>query len=747
MLVLSILSQLVPVLAISDVAQEVTIAPLNLNSAVGEQEQAEVAAHNNFAKWRGATHSTIQDGLSMQQEQLNEVSEAISSYTETAKWLRKGTLKNMSGLNVSLHLMQTESQLWRSRQMKAVIEMQVKTSKRLLGVIDNATAWEDDAFAAHKRAWAQLHIEQDAFQKVQLVQQSEPRIIPGEQPAELPPRFSVPGPVPHPDEKVRPAMVKSDTVIKPSRVPSIAIGGGTHGLQPPPGLLMQLPRSRTSTDLANQTLTPLLTLAGVNTTQALQPVSQSVLTELSTQMGSKINAAVMFAQFPTQDELRTSVQPERASLAISHAAFPQRTESVHPSVKLELPLAPVARTIPAPIAVKSYTRSAANKKPGFLEKSREEVAVLQEAKLSSPPAAIRTESPRAFRVAAMTTAGPSVQRVGLLQKKHKDTEKKVTLSEHVNRTSALPSSVTTKKSAESEMEAFIHEVSNFVEKPLTGDVSRSVQTPAKQNTASSMALSSDLASLIGLSQDSNAQPISLLQVARDSPAEVNSRAKLAASALVADFGPCRLATVVEQQSVRASVQMLDTLKKQLEAQRPRLECAEDTEAAGKRDLLQLAQKGTQLLEAESSTLLALLADLHAFQASSAQTRAEFVGFLQQSLGKTYEAASAELVATTHSAALRELQAAALSEQLRADAAKARTLATVLVQEDADLARLHDKLDQKLTAKKGQLQEARTVLARSTEEAGVARQAAVRGKGCSAELLAALSEALRLLQGM
>lgn len=739
MVILFIFAELAIACGVSGSGIKANVEPLNvsLNSAVAQEEHLEVTAHSNFMTWCQKAHSTLEDQIAMQQEQLNEAIDAASSYRERAEWLRKGGLKNISGVNTSLHLMQSQSQLWRSTQMKSVMEVQVRANRWLLGSIDNVTAWEKGAFAAHERSWAQLHIAKDNSKQLQLLQDSGLQVKRA------------------PAVRMKNVLRQRSGATLKAAAPLLT-SAVLHSFQPPPGLL-QLPTSESSTNLlGSEKLTPLITLAGVNAAEVLESAAPSALTELSTLANNY--SVTMLAQLPSEDDLRPRTQGHLPALTqvAARVPLPQGRKSVYNASKVHL-LSPLAAgTVPiskasqaaAAAAASAATAAAAavasprakTKQLHFLEKKPKEARV-------HFPSSLVTTTPvyESLSKAATTTASPAVATPAKLQKHEEHMSHHSTLAAAMRVAPALP-----KKNTDSEMEAFIHDVSNFVEKPLAEDVSGSSGSMlTAPGTASNIALSSDLASLMGLSQDSHTRSISFLQVAK-APSQKDPRAHLAASALAATFGQCQLVTLVEQQTVDASIRMLTAMKTQLEKQRPRLQCPEDAQAAHKRGMLQLAESGTQLLEAEHATLVSLLANLRNFQASSAQMRAELVGLLEQTLGHTYQGARVDLLATMRSVGLQGLQAAAvtaaLSEQLQADAVKAQGLAAAFVQEGVELARLRDTLDHKRTVKEKQIQEARAVVAKATQQLATVQEAAARGRGCSTELLAALSGALRLLQG-
>mmetsp|Transcript_100739 Transcript_100739/g.159358 ORF Transcript_100739/g.159358 Transcript_100739/m.159358 type:complete len:969 (-) Transcript_100739:40-2946(-) len=306
------------------------------------------------------------------------------------------------------------------------------------------------------------------------------------------------------------------------------------------------------------------------------------------------------------------------------------------------------------------------------------------------------------------------------------------------------------ESEASMMNSFVQEVTRLAQgEPTPQENSAS----SKPTTAAGLALSSDLASLMGLSDGSS--PASFLQLTRGA----SSRSELAAAALIKDLDASevskRLARTVGKSSVSSNIAMLSALREQLEGYQFKWSCAKGPVVARTNAVLQLAETGTSLLMRERSTVAALIAELRVAEESSAQVRSEVVAALQQSIAQGYEESNLEL----RTLVLDQLRSAspvaasalvALENTLRTDAAEAKRLAARFVDTGSAYSRASDELLQTSKAKDSELKQAQRVLSDARSRAASGRDEVAKEPGCSeavrtSGLLAAVSRALDILQ--
>jgi len=305
------------------------------------------------------------------------------------------------------------------------------------------------------------------------------------------------------------------------------------------------------------------------------------------------------------------------------------------------------------------------------------------------------------------------------------------------------------------MSSFVQEVSRLAQGEPS---SPEAQVTSSPTTATGLTLSSDLASLMGLS--SQTQPASFLQIARGGRRmrRALSRSELAAASLIRDLDSSeiskRLGRTVSQSSVESNVQMLTALNEELQAREFHWACIKGPVAAHSMAVLQLAETGTSLLVAERDTVASLSAELRDTQAASAQLKAEFITRLEQTFGQGYEAARADL----DSLPLAQIRSespvgastiAALEDSLRADAAAARQLAAKWVDRGSEYVRLGDDLLQASSGRDSELQKASSVLSAARARAATTRGEAAKEPGCSnavrtSGLIAAVYKALHIL---
>jgi len=305
------------------------------------------------------------------------------------------------------------------------------------------------------------------------------------------------------------------------------------------------------------------------------------------------------------------------------------------------------------------------------------------------------------------------------------------------------------------MSSFVQEVSQLAQGEAT-----EVKPTFAPNSASGKALSSDLASLMGLSAESPIkEPASFLQVgSQGRRSRAMSRSELAAASLIKDLDGSevskRLARTVSQSTAQANVQMLTALKEQLEARQLHWKCAKGSAAAHSSAILQLAETGTGLLIAERDTVASLKAELRDSQAESGLMKAEFVALMEQTLGRSYDAESADLASLPlaqirSETALGASAIVAFENSLHADAVAARQLGAKWVDTGADYVRLGDELLQQSSAKDSELTKAKKVLSDARTRAAKARQAVAKEAGCSdavrtSGLIAAVYKSLHIL---
>lgn len=310
----------------------------------------------------------------------------------------------------------------------------------------------------------------------------------------------------------------------------------------------------------------------------------------------------------------------------------------------------------------------------------------------------------------------------------------------------------TKESEAHMMKSFVQEVSRLAQGEASPTEAPVTSPPT---TASGLTLSSDLASLMGLSS----QPASFLQItSRGRRSRALSRSELAAASLIRDLDSSevakRLGRTVSQSSVESNIQMLTALNEQLQGREFHWTCKKGPAAAHSMAVLQLAEAGTSLLKAERDTVASLSAELRDTQAASALVKAEFVTRLEQTFGQGYEAAHADL----ESLPLEQIRSAspvgasavaALEDSLQSDAAAARQLASKWVDRGSEYVRLGDELLQTSSGRESELKKAARVLSDARARAAVARGEAAKEPGCSdavrtSGLIAAVYKALHIL---
>jgi len=307
--------------------------------------------------------------------------------------------------------------------------------------------------------------------------------------------------------------------------------------------------------------------------------------------------------------------------------------------------------------------------------------------------------------------------------------------------------------ADAQVSSLLAEVSKLSGQSLT------TAAPITASSKSTSLLASDLSSLMGLTQDGPAP--SFLQVARRHGAEravgsAQSRTQMAAAALQADLGTAgvagRLAKQIAQQDQAKSVEMLSALKAQLGQRELNWGCANGPAAAHAHMVLMLADQGVTLLKAERSTVENLRAEQRGYNAESSSMRAEFVGMLEETLDRTYEAAVSDL----NSDDLAPLRAVASSSTtafqtvLLADAKEAKRLGATGVGTGDSYEELSDQFAKEQSAKDDELQKAQRVLAVAGAKAANLRHAVAKEKGCAeaaniVSLLAAVQRGLHVLQ--
>lgn len=308
--------------------------------------------------------------------------------------------------------------------------------------------------------------------------------------------------------------------------------------------------------------------------------------------------------------------------------------------------------------------------------------------------------------------------------------------------------------ADSQVSSLLAEVSK-----LSGQSLTTAAPTATVRSKSTSVLASDLSSLMGLTQDSPAP--SFLQVARRRGAvgvsgSTQSRTQMAAAALEADLGSVgvvgRLAKQIAQQDQAKSVEMLTALKEQLGKRELSWGCANGPAAAHAHMVLMLADQGVALLKAERSTVENLRAEQRGYETEASSMRAEFVGMLEETLDRTYEAAASE-INSNDLAPLREVASSstlAFSTALLADAKEAKRLGATWVGTGTSYEELTDQFTKEQAAKEDELQKAQRVLAAAGAKAANLRHGVAKEKPCAeaaniASLLAAVQRGLHVLQ--
>lgn len=307
--------------------------------------------------------------------------------------------------------------------------------------------------------------------------------------------------------------------------------------------------------------------------------------------------------------------------------------------------------------------------------------------------------------------------------------------------------------ADSQVSSLLAEVSKLSGQSLT------TAAPVIASSKSTSVLASDLSSLMGLTQDGPAP--SFLQVARHRGAagvagSSQSRTQMAAAALEADLGTAgvagRLAKQIAQQDQAKSVEMLIALKTQLGQRELSWGCANGPAAAHAHMVLMLADQGVTLLKAERSTVENLRAEQRGFDAEASSMRAEFVGMLEETLDRTYEAAASDLDGDDL-APLRQVASSSTTSfqtALLADAKEAKRLAATWVGTGTSYEELTDQFAKEQAAKEDELKKAQRVLAAAGAKAANLRHAVAKEKACAeaanvASLLAAVHRGLHVLQ--
>jgi len=310
----------------------------------------------------------------------------------------------------------------------------------------------------------------------------------------------------------------------------------------------------------------------------------------------------------------------------------------------------------------------------------------------------------------------------------------------------------TQESEQHLMNSFVQDVSRLSQ----GEPSKEEKSEGTPSTETGLALSSDLQSLMGLGGPG--APASFLQLAQRGHRAHSPRSDMAAASMIKDLDASevskRLARKVAQGSVASNIQMLSALNAQLGTYKFQWTCTQGSAAAHSLAVLQLAETGTSLLMAERATVASLSAQLRDSQATSAQLRAEFVGKLEETLARSYEAAGTEL----ENLSLPSIRTAtpigassmvALESVLRSDAAAAKHLASTCIDKDSEYVRLGDELLHASAAKDSELKKARRVLSDAQARAATTRHAVAKEPGCaeavrSSGLMAAVYKALHIL---
>lgn len=301
------------------------------------------------------------------------------------------------------------------------------------------------------------------------------------------------------------------------------------------------------------------------------------------------------------------------------------------------------------------------------------------------------------------------------------------------------------------MSSFVQEVSRLAQ----GESEPDAPVKTAPSSASGLALSSDLESLMGLTGQGD--PASFLQVSSQDRHSRSSLSDLAAASLIKDLDASevskRLAETVSQSSAESNIQMLTALNLQLQEHHLQWSCGKGRAAAHSMAVLQLAETGTSLLAAERDTVTSLRAELRDAESESAQLRAEFVGFLEKALGRSYEAAVTDLEGLPLAQILPEGASAfaALENSLQSDAAAGKELASKWVDQGAEYVRLADELLQTSSAKDSELKKAQKVLSEARARAAASRAQVAKDSGCAdaartSELMAAVYKALHILSG-
>jgi hypothetical protein len=305
------------------------------------------------------------------------------------------------------------------------------------------------------------------------------------------------------------------------------------------------------------------------------------------------------------------------------------------------------------------------------------------------------------------------------------------------------------------MSSFVQEVSRLAQGEPAAAENQPASVPA---TASGLALSSDLAGLMGLSEGE--QPSSFLQTASTKKrTRAFSRSELAAAALLKDLESSevskRLARAVAKLTVEANIAMLTSLREQLQGHQLKWTCSKGPAAAHSLAVLQMAEIGTSLLFAEHATVESLEAELRDAQATSAELRSDLVASLDANIGHSYTEAGSELQ-TLPLAYIRNASPTAASaisafeNMLQADAATSKSLASKMVNSGSEYVRLADTLHQTITAKDSELQKAQRVLSDARTRAAAVRTLASKEPGCAdaartSGLIAAVYRALDVLK--
>lgn len=479
--------------------------------------------------------------------------------------------------------------------------------------------------------------------------------------------------------------------------------------------------------------------------------------------------------------------PEDALMALmmgSPADSPEVEAPAHPQSKPKAPAAKVAPSKKAATAFLSVKETPIKAAPAAVEDPED--ALMEKMMQTSAEEAAGEAPPPAHVLALMAQ---TAQPVHSAQASLRTTAKKASVKAHhpqpakdseagvmqsfIQEVSNLgqgepgssqvdPAAPVKEKQEEETQESEAHMMSSFVQEVsqlAQGEPSPAEATvTAAPTTASGMALSGDLASLMGLG--TQAEPASFLQVASHGKQRrrVFSRSEMAAASLIKDLDASevskRLARTVSQSSVDSNVQMLTALNEQLQARQLKWTCSKGQAAGHSMAVLQLAETGTSLLMAERDTVASLSSELRDSQAESAQLRAEFVTLLEQTLGRGYDAAGKDLEGLPLAQIRSESPVGAsafiaLENALKTDAAAAKQLGSKWVDSGAEYVRLGDELLQTSTSKDQELKKAQRVLWDARSRATAARSQVAKEEGCAdavrtSGLIAAVYKALHIL---